>query len=212
MSVVLRLRSPDYKVILNLNPAPVVVPAFPLTVRNRTTSSRSVLPYGINLWIHRSVFLTCYPISLQKNKPMYWNKICLDGISFILGFFFFFFWSWGFPGSADGEESDCRARGPGFHPWVRKIPWRNGPCPSILAWRIPWTEGPGGLYNPWGHKESDTTEQLSINSLKRVKVPCSQLTWAVFFFLNLLNAGELPKLYWFALLYTCSSENKLSFT
>ena len=27
---------------------------------------------------------------------------------------------------------------------------------SILAWRIPWTEEPGGLC-PWGHKESDTT-------------------------------------------------------
>ena len=29
---------------------------------------------------------------------------------------------------------------------------------SILAWRTPWTEEPGGLYSPWGHKESDTTE------------------------------------------------------
>ena len=28
---------------------------------------------------------------------------------------------------------------------------------SILAWRIPWTEEPGGLH-PKGHKESDTTE------------------------------------------------------
>ena len=34
---------------------------------------------------------------------------------------------------------------------------------SILAWRIPWTEEPGGLqsmgldYSPWGCKESDTT-------------------------------------------------------
>ena len=28
---------------------------------------------------------------------------------------------------------------------------------SILAWRIPWTEEPGG-YSPWGCKESDTTE------------------------------------------------------
>ena len=27
----------------------------------------------------------------------------------------------------------------------------------ILAWRIPWTEEPGG-YSPWGHKESDMTE------------------------------------------------------
>ena len=38
---------------------------------------------------------------------------------------------------------------------------------SILAWRIPWTEKPGGLQraghkyvtnSPWGHKELDTTE------------------------------------------------------
>ena len=28
----------------------------------------------------------------------------------------------------------------------------------ILAWRIPWTEKPGGLHSPWGHKESDTTD------------------------------------------------------
>ena len=30
---------------------------------------------------------------------------------------------------------------------------------SILAWKIPWTREPG--YSPWGHKESDTTEQLT---------------------------------------------------
>ena len=28
---------------------------------------------------------------------------------------------------------------------------------SILAWRIPWTEEPGG-YSPWGRKELDSTE------------------------------------------------------
>ena len=28
---------------------------------------------------------------------------------------------------------------------------------SILAWRIPWTEEPGGLQSK-GHKESDMTE------------------------------------------------------
>ena len=28
---------------------------------------------------------------------------------------------------------------------------------SILAWKIPWTEEPGGLH-PWGRKESDMTE------------------------------------------------------
>ena len=30
--------------------------------------------------------------------------------------------------------------------------------PSILAWRIPWAEGPGGLYSPKSCKESDMTE------------------------------------------------------
>ena len=29
---------------------------------------------------------------------------------------------------------------------------------NILAWRIPWTEEPGGLCSPWGFTESDMTE------------------------------------------------------
>ena len=33
---------------------------------------------------------------------------------------------------------------------------------SILAGRIPWTEEPVG-YSPWGHKESDTTEKLTLH-------------------------------------------------
>ena len=33
---------------------------------------------------------------------------------------------------------------------------------SILAWRIPWTEKTGGLYSPWGRKELDTTEWLTL--------------------------------------------------
>ena len=28
---------------------------------------------------------------------------------------------------------------------------------SILAWKIPWAEKPGGLYRSWGLKELDTT-------------------------------------------------------
>ena len=31
---------------------------------------------------------------------------------------------------------------------------------SILAWRIPWTEEPGRLQSPQGHKELHATEQL----------------------------------------------------
>ena len=29
---------------------------------------------------------------------------------------------------------------------------------NILAWRIPWTERSLAGYNPWGHKELDTTD------------------------------------------------------
>ena len=29
---------------------------------------------------------------------------------------------------------------------------------NVVFWKIPWTEEPGGLYSPWGHKELDTTE------------------------------------------------------
>ena len=35
---------------------------------------------------------------------------------------------------------------------------------SILAWRIPWTEEPGGLQS-MGLKESDTTERLTLTKV-----------------------------------------------
>ena len=52
--------------------------------------------------------------------------------------------------------------------WVRSLghedPLEEGVAThsSILAWRIPWREEPGGLYSPWGLKELDMTEQLSV--------------------------------------------------
>ena len=47
----------------------------------------------------------------------------------------------------------------GFDPWVGKIPWRREQLPTPVFW-------PGeshGLYSPWGHRESDTTEQFSLS-------------------------------------------------
>ena len=50
---------------------------------------------------------------------------------------------------------------PGFDPWVRKISWRKEMAThsSILAWKSHGQRSLGG-YDPWGHKESDTTERL----------------------------------------------------
>ena len=57
-----------------------------------------------------------------------------------------FSWS---PRWCSGKSTgQCRRRGrPGFDPWVGKIPLEEDMAthPRILAWRIPWTEEPGGL-------------------------------------------------------------------
>ena len=52
-----------------------------------------------------------------------------------------------------------QCRRPGFDPWVGKIPWRRERLPTPVFW-------PGefhGPYSPWGSKESDTTEWLSLS-------------------------------------------------
>ena len=55
----------------------------------------------------------------------------------------------GFPGGASDKEPACQCRRHkrcGFNSWVGKIlEKRMATQPSILAWRIPWTEEPGGL-------------------------------------------------------------------
>ena len=49
-------------------------------------------------------------------------------------------------------------------PWVRKIPLEKGMATnsSILAWRIPWMEKPGGLQSiGWRKKSSARTWEPS---------------------------------------------------
>ena len=64
---------------------------------------------------------------------------------------------WGFPGGSVGKEPACSAgdAGDAVRSLGREDPLEEGMAThsSILAWRIPWTEEPGGLY-PQGHKES----------------------------------------------------------
>ena len=52
-------------------------------------------------------------------------------------------------------------RRPGFDSWVGKIPWKRERLPIPVFW-------PGefyGLYSPWGYKESDITERLSLHTV-----------------------------------------------
>ena len=59
------------------------------------------------------------------------------------------YWSFSFsiiPSSVAGKESACNAGDPGSIPvWEDPVEKEMATHSSILAWKIPWTEEPGGL-------------------------------------------------------------------
>ena len=70
----------------------------------------------------------------------------------------------GFPGGTSGRESTCQCRRwerHEFNPWVEKIPWsrKRHPTPVFLPKKFHGQRSLAG-YNPWGCKESDTTERV----------------------------------------------------
>ena len=78
------------------------------------------------------------------------------------------------PGSA-GKKSACNAGDLGLIPGSGRSPGKGKRLPTPVFW-------PGefhGLYRPWGHKESDTTELLSLSqteeedALKQKKQGCA---------------------------------------
>ena len=75
--------------------------------------------------------------------------------------------SW-LPRWQNGKESTCqcrRCKRHRFDPWVGKIPWRRKwqPTPDSFLEK---SHGQRSLasYSPWGHKESDMTEQLNTHT------------------------------------------------
>ena len=91
---------------------------------------------------------------------------------------------------AQAVKSIClQCRRPRLDPWVKKIPWRRRWQPTAVL--LPgeshgWKSLVG--YNPWGRKESDTTERLHFHFLstliraslvaQRVKhLPARRETW-----------------------------------
>ena len=53
---------------------------------------------------------------------------------------------------------------PVFDPWVGKMPWRRKwqPTPVLLREEFHGQRSLAG-YSPWGHKELDTTEGLTLS-------------------------------------------------
>ena len=65
----------------------------------------------------------------------------------------------GFPGGSEDKAPACNAGDPGWEDHLEK---EMAVHSSILAWRIPWREEPGGLQS-MRLQESDMTEQLNDN-------------------------------------------------
>ena len=65
----------------------------------------------------------------------------------------------GFPDSSVGKESACNVGDLGSIPGLGRYPGEGERLPTPVFW-------PGefhGLYSPWGHKESDTTEGILLS-------------------------------------------------
>ena len=90
------------------------------------------------------------------------------------------------PDGSDGKESACNAGD------LNSIPGSEDPLEkgmtthsSILAWKIPWTESLEG-YSPWGRKQSDTTEQLTLH----IKAFIASVLYSVVAKAPLLNSSN----------------------
>ena len=67
--------------------------------------------------------------------------------------------SWSSTQVAQWQRIHLQCRRPGFDPWVQKIPWRRERLPTPVFWPREFHR----LYSPWGRKESDRTERLSLS-------------------------------------------------
>ena len=71
----------------------------------------------------------------------------------------------GFPDNSVGKESTCTARDLGSIPGLGRFPGEGKGYPLQYS----GLENSMDLYSPWGHKEWDTTEQLSLKGRKERK-------------------------------------------
>ena len=70
-----------------------------------------------------------------------------------------------------GKESACQCRRLGFHPWIRKIPWRRKwqPTPVFLPKKSHGQRSLAG-YNPWSHRvRHDWLSTHACNNRERSK-------------------------------------------
>ena len=80
----------------------------------------------------------------------------------------------GFPGGSDGKESACNVGDPGSIPRLGGCPGEgNGYSLQYLCLENPVDRG-AWQASQWGHKESDTTEQLTLSRFVIAFLPRSK--------------------------------------
>ena len=95
-----------------------------------------------------------YNVNLHMTSPSTnTSSICLFNIIILTLYYYL-----RFPCGSDGKEICLPCGRPRFDPWVGKIPWGREMLPTPGFWPREFHR----LYSPWGHRESDVTEQLSL--------------------------------------------------
>ena len=110
----------------------------------------------------------------------------------------------GFPGASAGKESTCNVGNLGSVPGLVRSPgeWKGYPLQYCGL-----KNSMDCMYSPWGHKESDTTEWLSLSlpvkkdtsgSLPSAVAPhwLRPLTWRQSCFHSLLANHRAPEVLW----------------
>ena len=113
------------------------------------------------MWVIPVIASLCFLLNVFS---LCWNSFVID--SSLSGCCYLFarnFWAKeGFPGGSDSKESACSVGGPGLiHGSRRSLEEGMATHSSIHAWRIPWTEEPGGLPS-MTLKELDITQRLTL--------------------------------------------------
>ena len=102
-------------------------------------------------------------------------------------------WYWdyakGFSGGSDGKESACKAQDTDSIPGSGRSPEKwMATCSSVLAWRIPWTEEPGGRQSiglqSW-------TQQMQLSTEQHIRIfKVSENSLCIFFKEKILDSAK----------------------
>ena len=114
------------------------------------SASASVLPMNIRSWL--PVGLTCrfYLLGVQESSPTPQFKSISSSLLSLLQ---------SFPDSSVGKESTCNAGDPSSIPELGRSPGEG------KGYSLQYSGLENSRHSPWGCKESDMTEQLSLLSL-----------------------------------------------